>query len=114
MATRKEQSKEVRDAYKKGKTAYNMAYTKANCDRIELRLHKGTKAEWSEAAEDFGYDSLTAFIADSVKKAMSVYDVVDSNTGEVLHNNLTKLDAQAIVSLYAEDGRETFCQKMGV
>ena len=55
------------EVVKFSQTVYKAEFNKANYDRIELRIPKGKKAEWTEKARAEGL-SLTAWITKQIEK----------------------------------------------
>ena len=53
----------------KNRTAYKNTWQKGNCDRINITLHKGRKAEIKAAADAKG-QSLNAYINEAIDEKM--------------------------------------------
>ena len=64
--------------------AYKAEFNKANYDRIELKIPKGKKADWTAKAKAAGM-SLTEYIMKKVEGETGMYPYEPMPTPEVIH-----------------------------
>ena len=79
--------------------AYKAEFNKANYDRIELRIPKGKKAEWTARAKAEGM-SLTAWITKKVEGENNMYPYEPAPNPELISTEVIKGVEYKIVKSY--------------
>ena len=57
--------------YTEAQKRATLSYLKENTDELKIRMQKGKKQEYREAAEKHGYKSLNQFVIDAIEEKIS-------------------------------------------
>lgn len=65
------------------KKKYDQQFTKENYDRIPLNVKKGEKAKIAEFAKKKGYNSITEYIKELIRRDMNENEKSNVNIGKI-------------------------------
>lgn len=68
------------------KKKYDQQFTKENYDRIPLNVKKGEKAKIAEYAKEKGYNSITEYIKELIRRDMN------ENNNDISHVNIGNIN----------------------
>lgn len=68
------------------KKKYDQQFTKENYDRIPLNVKKGEKAKIAEFAKKKGYNSITEYIKELIRRDMNENEKSNVNIGKINNN----------------------------